>query len=78
MGKSRSFRGKSPKNERNENQMKSYNFTKIRKKLKQEDHYNKAGIDNTARTFLYSIKENLHHQRRKLKFMEYSGYEPHY
>jgi len=53
-------------------------FIKIKKKIKQEDHYNKAGIDDTARLFLIAIRENLHHQRRKERFKEYSGYEPHY
>ena len=58
--------------------MKNYNFTKIRKKIRPEDHYNKAGIDNTARLFLIAIRENLIHQNRREKFKQYNGYEPHY
>ena len=58
--------------------MKSYNFTKIRKKIKPENHYMKAGIDDTARLFLIAIRENICHQNRREKFKEYNGYEPHY
>ena len=58
--------------------MKKYNFTKIRKKLKPENHYMKPGIDDVARLFLHSIKENLIHQNRREKFKVYNGYEPHY
>lgn len=40
--------------------------------------YFQPGIDNTARLFLHSIKENQFHQRRKDKFDSYSGYESRY
>jgi len=58
--------------------MKKYNFTKIKKKSKPEDHYAKPGLDNVSRLFLHSLKENLNHQRRKEIFQEFTGYQQHY
>ena len=40
--------------------------------------YFKPGLDNTARLFLHSIKQNPQHQRRKNKFKDYTGYEQRY
>ena len=40
--------------------------------------YYRPGLDNVSRLFLHSIKENLHHQRRRKQFEEYSGCESRY
>lgn len=40
--------------------------------------YYRPGLDNVSRLFLNSIRENLHHQRRRKKFEEYSGCESRY
>ena len=50
---------------------------KIRRKPK-ENIYNKPGLDSTSVLFLCAIRENLHHQRRKELFKDYTGYQQRY
>ena len=44
----------------------------------EDEIYNRNGIDNVSRVFLYSLKLNEHHQNRKKIFRNYTGYEQRY
>ena len=42
------------------------------------EKYFKSGLDDVCRTFLHCLRENEVHQRRREKFQQWNGYEPHY
>ena len=45
---------------------------------KNEELYNKAGLDDVSRLFLHSIKQNPQHLKRKQLFESYTGYQQRY
>ena len=45
---------------------------------KNEELYNRPGLDSVSRVFLHSLKENPQHQRRKQLFESYTGYQQRY
>ena len=80
----RAFQGQMlNQNERNENQMTRKELLKLAEQAEEKirldkELYFKPGIDNTARMFLHSIKENSYHKNRKKKFESYTGYQQRY
>ena len=53
--------------------LKLFEESKIKDEL-----YNRPGLDDTARLFLHSLKQNPQHLKRKQLFESYTGYQQRY